>query len=160
SAAVPADAAVAASRATTPDRLRRALGGDLETIVGRALKIDPCERYPSVAEFADDLHRFLAHQPISARADAIGYRARKFVRRHPRVVAAAAIVTAVIVGVVTFYTMRLATERDRAKAEMAKAMKVSQLLTSLLMVADPYRTPDAREPTVQSLLDIGADRIQ
>ena len=48
----------AASARTTPDRLRAPLRGDLDTIVGKALKKDPAERYASVAEFADDLRRY------------------------------------------------------------------------------------------------------
>src|SRR5262249_8277055 len=72
----------AALRGTTADRLRRALQGDLDTILAKALKSEPSERYGSVAEFADDLRRFSEHLPIAARADAFGYRAAKFVRRH------------------------------------------------------------------------------
>ena len=72
----------AVQRATTPERLRQILRGDLDTIVGKALKRDPAERYASVAEFADDLRRYLADQPISARPDTVGYRAAKFVKRH------------------------------------------------------------------------------
>jgi eukaryotic-like serine/threonine-protein kinase len=151
--------ALATKRATTPDRLRRALRGDLDTIVAKALKHRPEERYESVAEFADDLRRFLEHQPIAARRDALGYRTAKFAQRHRRVLTAAAGAGVLVVALVGFYTARLSTERDRARLEAAKASKLSDLLIGLLTVADPYRTPDAREPTVQSLLDIGAERI-
>jgi eukaryotic-like serine/threonine-protein kinase len=152
-------ATLAVQRGTTPDRLRRLLRGDLETIVGKALKKNPAERYASVSEFADDLRRFLAHEPIAARPDALGYRAAKFVRRHRRVLAGMSVVAAIVIGVIAFYTQRLTAERDRARLEAAKASKVSELLTGLLTGADPYRTPDAREPTVQNLLDIGAERV-
>jgi serine/threonine protein kinase/tetratricopeptide (TPR) repeat protein len=74
--------AAAASRATTPDRLRRQLRGDLDTIVGKALKKNPYERYASVTALADDLRRYLKHEAISARPDAVLYRARKFLRRN------------------------------------------------------------------------------
>ena len=71
SAALGEDVRVAAERAeqraTTPDRLHRVLRGDLETIVAKALKSNPAERYASVAEFAEDLRRVLEHQPITAR---------------------------------------------------------------------------------------------
>jgi serine/threonine protein kinase len=163
SAAVPsADSAdttaLALKRATTPERLRRLLQGDLETILGKALKKDPLERYPSVAEFADDLRRYIDHQPISARPDTVTYRAAKFVRRHRRSVVAAAVAAVVFIGVIGFYAARLATERDRAQVQAEKASRLSELLTRLLTGADPYRTPDAKEPTVQNLLDIGAER--
>ena len=149
----------AAKRATTPDRLRRIVRGDLDTILAKALKNDPAERYESVAEFADDLRRFLEHEPIAARKDALGYRAAKFARRHRRVLGATAVAASLLVALVAFYTARLSTERDRARLQASKASKLSELLIGLLTVADPYRTPDAREPTVQSLLDIGAERI-
>jgi serine/threonine-protein kinase len=150
---------LAAKRATTPERLRRMLQGDLDTIVGKALKNDPAERYASVAEFADDLRRFVEHQPIAARPDAVGYRLGKFIRRHRRSVAIACAAALAIVGLVAFYGSRLAAERDRARLQAEKASRVSELLTSLLRGADPYRTPDAREPTVQNLLDVGAERV-
>jgi len=152
-------AARAARRATTPERLRRLLQGDLETVVGKALKHDPAERYGSVAEFADDLRRVLDHQPIAARGDALGYRTAKFLRRHRRVVVTAALAASIVLALSLYYTVRLSAERDRARVEAAKASKVSELLTGLLTGADPYRTPDAKEPTIQNLLDIGAERV-
>ena len=45
----------AVARATTPDGLRRQLEGDLDTIVAKALKKNPAERYASVTALADDL---------------------------------------------------------------------------------------------------------
>ena len=153
----------AALRSTTPDRLLRQLRGDLETIVAKALKTDPAERYGSVAEFADDLRRYLDHQPITARADALGYRAAKFVARHRRAVAALSIGVALIVGLVAFYTARLSAERDRAQAEAARASRVSELVIGLITSADPYADPgqsaDARDPAAEDPLEIVVQRI-
>jgi eukaryotic-like serine/threonine-protein kinase len=159
SAASPSAASAASNRATTPDRLRRLLRGDLETILGKALKKNPSERYPSVAAFADDLRRCIEHQPIAARPDTVGYRARKFARRHWRGLAAAAAASLVFIGVIGYYTARLAAERDRARLQAEKSSKLSQVLTGLLTGADPYRTPDAQEPSIQNLLDLSALRI-
>ena len=149
----------AAARDTTPERLSRALAGDLETIVAKALKKRPDERYGSVAELAADLQRFLNHQPIAARPDAVGYRAARFVQRHRRSVTAVAVAGALVSGLVGFYTVQLSNERDRARIEAAKASKVSELLVGLLGGADPHRTPDA-EPTVRGILDTGAAKIR
>src|SRR5262249_39911218 len=113
-------AALAARRDTTPDGLRRALRGDLETILAKALKREPTERYVSVAEFSDDLRRYVNHQPISARPDAVSYRATKFVRRHWRGLAAGSVAALLLVGLVGFYTVRVAAERDRARLQAAK----------------------------------------
>ncbi len=75
-------AAIAATRGTTPERLRRVLRGDLEVIVAKALKKSPKQRYASVQALADDLRRHLEHRPITARAHSSAYRARKFIRRN------------------------------------------------------------------------------
>jgi serine/threonine protein kinase/tetratricopeptide (TPR) repeat protein len=73
-----------------PDpRLRRLLSGDLDTIIGKATKKKPAERYESVTAFADDLRRYLRHEPIGATPDTLTYRTVKFVRRHRWPVAAA-----------------------------------------------------------------------
>ncbi len=146
-------------RGTTAERLRRRLRGDLDTIVAKALKKNPTERYASVAEFADDLRRYMRHEPIAARPDTVAYRTTKFAQRHRRGLAASVAALAILGGLIGFYTMRLQRERDRAALEAAKASKTSELLMGLLTLADPYRTPEGREPTVRSLLDIGAARI-
>lgn len=149
----------AARRATTPERLHRLLRGDLDTIVAKALKKRPADRYASVTALADDLRRYLDRQPIGARPDSFTYRTAKFVRRHAAGVATAAAVTALLVGLVGFYTSRLAAERDRARLEAEKAAKVSELLTDLLTSADPYAS-ETREPTVRGVLDAGAERVR
>ncbi len=149
----------AARRATTPERLRRLLRGDLETIVAKALKKRPADRYASVTALADDLRRYLDHQPIGARPDSFTYRAAKFVRRHAASVATAAAGTLLLVALAVFHTSRLAAERDRARLEAEKAAKVSELLTDLLTSADPYAS-ETREPTVRGVLDAGAERVR
>jgi eukaryotic-like serine/threonine-protein kinase len=65
---------VAQARGTTPEKLRRQLRGDLDTILSKALKKNPAERYGSVVALADDLGRYLKHDPISAHPDTIAYR--------------------------------------------------------------------------------------
>ena len=72
----------ASARATTPHKLSRALRGDLDNILAKALKKSPAERYQSANAFAADLRHHLNHEPISARGDALGYRVSKFVRRY------------------------------------------------------------------------------
>jgi serine/threonine-protein kinase len=146
---------------TTPVKLRRALRGDLDTIIGKALKKDPAERYASVTAFADDLRRFLRHEPISARPDTIRYRAASFVRRHVVGVSMSVAFVLLIGGLTTLYTIRLSAERDRAQREATKAVKISEVLIGLLTSADPYTIGgQSGETTVRALLDAGAERVQ
>ncbi len=151
----------AAQCGTTPPRLRRQLRGDLDTIVAKALKKNVAERYPSIPALADDVRRYLHHEPISARPDSVGYRAARFLRRHA-VGVAVAIATLIVVGTMTaMYTHRLATARDRAQRESAKAVKVSGMLMGVLSSADPYAVfASGTRPNARQLLDTGADQVQ
>jgi serine/threonine protein kinase/Flp pilus assembly protein TadD len=144
---------------TEPDPLRPDLGGDLDTIVAKALKKRPEERYGSVTALAEDLRRYLADEPILARPDSLPYRTRKFVRRNTRGLAAAAAAVFALTAVVAFYGTRLAGERDRVRLEALKAAQMSGFLTDLLSHADPYVAGHG-EPTVRSLLDAGAVRAR
>jgi serine/threonine protein kinase/tetratricopeptide (TPR) repeat protein len=144
-----------------PGRWNRALRGDVDTIVAKAMKKVPAERYSSVTAMADDLRRMLRHEPISARPDAVGYRTARFVRRHSAAVATASAGAALLSGLIVVHTTRLAAERDRAQRETAKAVKVSEMLMGLLTSADPYAQRDTSgEPTVRALLDAGARQVQ
>jgi tetratricopeptide (TPR) repeat protein len=133
--------------------------GDLATILAKALKQKPAERYVSAAAFAEDLRHYLNHEPIAARPDTLGYRTSKFLRRRWRGVTAAASAVALLVVLTGFYTARLAAERNHARLEADKAAKVSDLLTNLLTASDPFSAQRAKEPTVRGLLDAGAARV-
>ena len=134
----------AARRATTPDKLRRLLRGDLDTIVAKALKKNPQERYASVTAFADDLRRYLKHEPISARPDTLAYRTAKFVRRNRTAVALAALAfLAAVAGVVgTLIQARTArAQRDFAFRQLSRAEAINDLNSFLLSDAAPSGKP-------------------
>jgi len=102
----------ASKRGATVERLRRRLQGDLDTIVAKSLKKNPRERYSSVNSMAEDLGRYLRHEPIRARPDAVAYRAGKFLRRYWLPVSAAALVIASLsVGLYTASHERTIAER-------------------------------------------------
>jgi len=109
--------AVAAARRTTPRRLAQSLKGDLDTIVLKALKKVPAERYLSVGAFAQDIQNFLASLPVSARPDSGWYRTRRFIARHKAQVSAAAIVVlALAIGFGTTVSQWRRAEMHRARA--------------------------------------------
>lgn len=111
----------AKNRATTPEKLRRQLRGDLDTIAAKALRKDPLQRYASVTAFADDVRRYLAHQPIQARRDTLVYRAAKFVRRNRVSFSAATLALAGILAgsAAALYQAHLARERFRDVRDLA-----------------------------------------
>ncbi|MCE4557077.1 serine/threonine-protein kinase [Roseateles cellulosilyticus] len=125
------DAAAGSPEGAAPQAPRpkvvEALRGDLDNIVGKALKKDAAERYPTSAAFAEDLRRYLNDEPVSAHADSFGYRAKKFLRRRRREVAlGAAMAATLVIGIAS--TLWLAHEamhereiatKQRARAERA-----------------------------------------
>ncbi len=74
-------------RATTPRGLRNLLRGDLDTIVTKAIRKNPAERYATAAELATDLERYLNNEPIEARREKFFYRVGTFMRRRRRTLA-------------------------------------------------------------------------
>jgi serine/threonine protein kinase len=120
----------AANRATTSEKLGRQLRGDLDTILGKALKKSPQERYSSVTPLADDLRRYLRHEPISVRPDTFAYRTSRFVRRNRTAVALATLAfCAVIAGLVgTLIQARSARkQRDYALRQLSRAETINDL---------------------------------
>lgn len=135
---------IAAARRTTPARLRATLRGELETIVAKALKKAPSERYASVDALAADISRYLRHEPISARPDSAIYRLRKFARRNRVAVTAGAVAAAAILagtaGVV-LQARQSATDRDFALQQLARAEAINDMNAFLLSDAAPLGQP-------------------
>jgi eukaryotic-like serine/threonine-protein kinase len=133
---------------TSPEKLHRILRGDLDTILGKALKKDPAERYASVTAFAEDLRRYLQSRPIDARPDTITYRAFKFVRRNRTAVAlsllALASTAAGIVGTLQqAHTARI--QRDLALRQLGRAERAADLNELLLSDVAPNGRPLAAD---------------
>ena len=108
----------AEQRSTSPERLVRLLAGDLDNIVGKALKKAPGDRYSSVRALADDLAAYLDNRPVTARGDGFTYLAGKFIRRYWLGVASAtALAVSIVAGVAGFaWQARIAVE-SQAEAE-------------------------------------------
>jgi tetratricopeptide (TPR) repeat protein len=128
------------------------LRGDLDTIVAKALKKSPQERYPSVTALADDIGRYLNHEPIRARPDTFSYRAAKFVRRNRTAVALSALaVVASVAGIVgtTVQARTARAQRDFAFRQLQNSEAVNDLNSFLLSDAAPSGKPF----TVNELLE-------
>jgi serine/threonine protein kinase len=114
---------------------RRSLEGDLDNILGKALKKTPGERYLSVGAFSDDLQRFLTHEPVQARPDSLTYRTRKFVRRHRGSVLSAILTLLALLltsGFALWQAHVAARERDVALLAAKRADSVGDFMSTLL----------------------------
>jgi len=144
----------AVKRASTPDKLRRQLRGDLDTIIAKALKKNPNERYASVVALGADLRHYLDHEPLSARPDAIAYRVGKYIRRHRVGVTVAAAIVMLLAGFVVMQAVqlrRITRERDRAD-------RIAQFMTNMFKVADPSQKL-GNTVTARDVLDKAAHDI-
>lgn len=126
---------VAAARRTTPRKLAQTLKGDLDTIVLKALKKTPAERYLSVSAFAQDITNFLESLPVSARPDSGWYRTRRFVVRHKAQVSAAAVVVLALVvgfGAAVWQWQRAEKHSARAVEMLANSEATLDFMTAVL----------------------------
>ena len=151
--------AFASTRGTTPKRLSQALHGDLDTIVAKALRKNPNERYATVDAFADDLRRHLDQRPVSARPDTPTYRINRFVARNRAATAAGSLaliaVVAGLAGTITQshrataqavragqFAEQARHQRDRAVRQLTFAEATDEFLGFLLQQGSdkPYTT--------------------
>jgi tRNA A-37 threonylcarbamoyl transferase component Bud32/tetratricopeptide (TPR) repeat protein len=114
---------------------RPGLRGDLGTVLNKALKQNPAERYGSVEVFAEDVRRFLENRPVLARPDSVWYRTSKFVRRHSVGVAATAVVAATVLA----GTAGMAWQTQIALEQKRQAEEMKESLVALLFDAHAYR---------------------
>lgn len=128
--------------APLPSSIVATVNRDLETICLKCLRKEPEQRYRSAEELAEDLERWLRHEPILARPTSLGERLRKWCRRHPALAATTAmLVVALVVGVsgIVWQWRRAessrrneATQRQRAEAALSQSalgLAESQLRT-------------------------------
>lgn len=120
---------VALARATDAEALTRELRGELDWVVMKCLEKDPARRYQSPAELEQDLLRYLAGEAVEAVPPTLGYRARKYVRRHRAlVVSASAIVLALVGGLASagygLYRANVAnTELTKTNTKLSEAIE-------------------------------------
>jgi eukaryotic-like serine/threonine-protein kinase len=127
---------------------------DLDVLCLTAMHKDSRRRYPSVEALARDIGHYLKGEPLEARPDTPGYRLRKFLTRNRDAVLAAGTVLAMIVGIVIFFTVRLAIARNAALAEAARTERIQKFMTNLFQGGDASAGP-ADDLRVVTLLDRG-----
>ncbi|MDP7029817.1 MAG: serine/threonine-protein kinase [Phycisphaerales bacterium] len=131
----------------------RTLRGDLDTICATAMSKEPERRYASAADMADDLRRWLHHEPIAAHPPSMFYLAGRFVRRHRTPVTAASIIIAILSVALLTVSGSLAREteqRSHAERERARLQQIIQTVGGSLGAVEH---PDAGEAPLVALLN-------
>ena len=127
---------------------RSALRGDLDTVVLKALKKNPAERYPTVHALLEDIERHLSSRPVLAQRDSRWYRTKKFIARNTLAVSAAAAIAVALIGgaVVAGWQARI------ALAEKARAEEVQAFIASVFREADPMMQREGKALSAVDLL--------
>jgi non-specific serine/threonine protein kinase/serine/threonine-protein kinase len=118
----------------------RAVAGDLDAIIERALAPDRRERYESVGDLMADIERFLEGRPVSARDGGALHRSRLFLRRHRRVFAVGMVTTLALLSglvVAAYGLLEARQERDLAEQRRAETERVAQFQQAMLRDVDP-----------------------
>lgn len=146
-------------------RLVREVRGDLDWIVMRCLEKERSRRYQTANDLILDLQRYLHHEPVLARPPTLAYVIRKFARRR-RVMFAATLAglafvlsTAVFAVITSVQAQRIATERERAEQQAARAERVSEFMLKIFDAAQPF-TSLGREISAKEVLDEAGRRIR
>ena len=132
---------------------------DLDVLCLTAMNKDPGRRYSTVDALVRDIDHFLSGEPLEARKDSVRYRLGKFVRRNRQSVTAAAAVIVLAVGLVAFYTIRLARARNEAVIAAARAQRVQRFTLDLFQGGDKLAGP-ADSLRVVTLLDRGVSEAR
>lgn len=140
----------------TPQALRMIVDGrprldrDVATIVAKAMAVEPERRYQSAAELLEDVERWLAGRPISARQDSLLYVLLSAARRHPRLSVAftsLAVLFAALLAVLATTMVRLERQRD-------DALDTLQVFRESLAATDPLAARAAQNGIAGFLHDV------
>lgn len=132
---------------------------DLDVLCLTAMHKDPERRYSSVEALIRDIDHYLRSEPLEAQRDTVRYRVRKFVARNRRAVASAAMVVTLLIGMVAFFTVRLAIARNRALAEAARTQRIQRFMLNLFEGGEKESGP-GDSLRVITLLDRGVLEAQ
>ncbi len=136
----------------------KALRGDLDAVVMKALRKEPERRYRTVRELMDDVQAYLDGAPVRARPDSLAYRTRKAVLRHRAVAVVLALALTLISGLILAFAFRLSAERDLALAAARRAEAMTTFLEQLFLDANPHVS--GRSLSAADLVERAPERIE
>jgi serine/threonine protein kinase/Tfp pilus assembly protein PilF len=149
-------------------QLSLTLRRELEWIPLKAMRKDRTQRYASAAEMAADVRNYLDGLPLTAAPESSAYRLRKLLARNRgAVIAAAAVVAALVAGIITTSwqahvasVQRRAAEQQRVEAERQRrlAEETAEYISGMFRAADPKLT-GGRDITAVELVDRGIKDI-
>ena len=150
--------ALARARGSSSGEFARMLHSDLDNVVRKALAVEPADRYDTAVDFAQDLRRYLRHEPVTAQAQTIRYRAQKFVHRHRGGVLAASLMLISLIAaavITTWQGIEARKQRDLAIYNQQRVQATNEFLSLLLSEVGS----DGKPLTLVDLLDRGVEML-
>jgi hypothetical protein len=137
-----------------PRSYNPAVPADLQTICLRCLEKDPRRRYATAGALADDLQRFLNHEPIRARRVTLAIKARRWCQRYPVVASLLAVLTvAMVAATVLAFTTRSALNDELAANRVQEIQRMRLLDCGAGWAADAWgKARDAAQASPNSRL--------
>ena len=138
-----------------PRHLNKAVSRDLKVVLDVALEKDPGRRYKSALDFAEDLRRVRANEPVQARPVGRLVRLGRWSTRHPVMAAslvAVSLLVTVALAINTYNLGQLQTEIGHKNANLQRS--------EALRLAGLAREKLQRDPMLGLLLGLEADRIE
>jgi eukaryotic-like serine/threonine-protein kinase len=144
----------AEARSLLPTQLASLLRGDLDWITLKAIDKDRERRYATPSALAADIENYLQNRPVTARGASLGYRARKYARRHAAEVVVA---SCAIILLISFSAMQ-AIDLRRITRERDRADRIAEFMTNMFKVSDPSETR-GNTVTAREILDKSSKEI-
>ena len=153
---------VARARRLDTHHLWRALRGELDWIVMRAMEKDRARRYPTAYALAADVERHLHHEPVEAGPPSRAYRLVKFARRNRIELTAAGVVVLAIVALAVgglWFGLGERAARKAADRELAKSSALASFAQSVFTGVDPANARGADTTLLRSILADANTRV-
>ena len=153
---------IAQYRKSEPPKLIRAVTGDLDWIVMKALEKDRTRRYETANGLALDVKRFLANETIAARPPSKLYKIKKAVERNKLLSVGIGIIAALIMVSLAVVTASLGNERRarlKAQTEEARSRQITQFLKNMLEGVGPSVARGRNTEMLREILDRTAQQI-
>jgi len=113
---------------------------DLAAIVNRCIAFDPADRYPSMEKVAEDLERFLHHEPVSAASTSVFRRFRLWSKRKPAVAALSLLAMTAIIAFAAAVTVGYVRTNSALKLAEQNAAAANAALSDIFAHIE-HRTP-------------------
>jgi tetratricopeptide (TPR) repeat protein/tRNA A-37 threonylcarbamoyl transferase component Bud32 len=132
---------------------------ELDTICLTAMHNDPARRYRSVEALTRDLDHYLKSEPLEARPDSLGYRARKFLVRNRKALVWATAASLIMIALAIVSILRITKARRETTAQEVRTQQIQRFMLNLFNGGDTQSAP-SEDLRVTTLVDRGVQELK